>query len=404
MYEKQYIRTNGIMMHVVMAGPSDGEPVVLLHGFPEFWYGWHHQMDFLAAQGYRVIVPDQRGYNLTDKPTGVESYRLDELARDITGLLDALGIEKVYLAAHDWGAVVAWHLATRYADRLKKMVILNVPYPTILTDQIGKGNWKQLAKSWYVVFFQIPFLSEGLMSIGNYEPMMRAMRASSKAETFTDEELELYRTAWSQPGAIKAIVSWYRAIVRFGMGRGPIASPENLIQIPVLMLWGEQDVALSKDLAQPSIDLCANGRLIFYPEASHWLQHDEIDAVNAELMAFFTQNEAPHIAAPSDASMTKTPATEAPAADAPATEAQAAEKPGADAPAKKAPAKRSTKAKAAATEPATDDNAAPKKTPAKRNTKAKAAAAESATEDKPAKEKAPRKPRTKKTDADEDAS
>jgi pimeloyl-ACP methyl ester carboxylesterase len=127
--ESVFVETNGITLHTVQAGPADGPLVILLHGFPEFWYGWHEQIRPLAEAGFRVVVPDQRGYNLSDKPDGVERYRIDELSRDVVGLIDAAGREQAAVVGHDWGAAVAWWTALHHADRVSKLVAVNVPHP-----------------------------------------------------------------------------------------------------------------------------------------------------------------------------------------------------------------------------------------------------------------------------------
>lgn len=284
-YEHRFIQTNEITLHVVLAGPKDGPPVVLLHGFPEFWYGWRRQIGFLAAQGYRVIVPDQRGYNLSDKPRGIAAYNIDQLAGDIIGLLEALGYEDVFLAGHDWGAAVAWWLAAHHPERLRKLVILNVPYPTLLNDTIRQGNWEQLRKSWYIFSFQLPWLPERFFRKMNEGEGRNILLASSREDTFSAEDLALYEQAWAKPGAVTAMINWYRAAAR-SLFRQKTPEPGS-IQTPTLVLWGEKDVALGKELAPPSVALCAEGELVFYPEASHWLQHDEAEAVNQQLGRFF---------------------------------------------------------------------------------------------------------------------
>lgn len=279
----QYLKSNGVTLHTVVAGPEDGPPVILLHGFPEFWYGWRRQIPYLAERGFRVIAPDQRGYNLSDKPKAISAYRISELARDVVGLLDTLGYERVYLVGHDWGAAVAWWVATLFPDRLHKLAILNVPYPTLAAKAYQAGDWRQILKSWYIFFFQIPRLPETLLGFNQARGLEQAMSRSGKSTTFTPEELAAYRQAWSQPGALTAMINWYRAAGRSAtqpkhgelVSRAPVR-----ITTPTLMLWGEQDIALEKSLAQQSIDLCDNGRLVFFPDATHWVQHDETAEVN----------------------------------------------------------------------------------------------------------------------------
>jgi len=291
--DKQFVQVGDLQFHVVTAGPEDGEPILLLHGFPEFWYGWHNQIPYLAEQGYRVIVPDQRGYNLSDKPEGVEAYAIDLLAADAVGLMNTLGYDQFNLVGHDWGAAVSWWVATKYPERLKKLVILNVPYPTVMIEAFRGGNIAQLFKSWYMGFFQIPGLPETLLSINEYQGLIQGMKGIGHTDTFSEEDLEKYRVAWGQPGALTAMINWYRALARNAVGSGGSSSTNGKprITVPTLMLWGEQDSALGKELAQPSIELCEEGELVFFPEATHWVQHDEEDSVNKMIHEFVSASE-----------------------------------------------------------------------------------------------------------------
>ena len=285
--EKQFVRVGDINLHVVTAGNKDGEPVILLHGFPEFWYGWRHQIPYLAENGYRVIVPDQRGYNLSDKPDGISSYTIDILATDIRNLINVLGYDKVNLVGHDWGAAVAWWVATLYPEAIKKLIILNVPYPSVMAKSVRSGNLKQIFKSWYIGFFQMPKLPEMLLTMFNARGLANMLRMSGKRNTFTDEDIQRYQEAWSQPQAVHSMLNWYRAMVKRTPTQ-PRLKRHLPIQPPTLMLWGERDVALSKELAQPSIERCENGELIFFPNATHWVQHDEAQAVNQHIHEFLS--------------------------------------------------------------------------------------------------------------------
>jgi pimeloyl-ACP methyl ester carboxylesterase len=273
--------TNGVNLHVVMAGPQDGPLVILLHGFPEFWYGWRQQIPALAAAGYTVWAPDQRGYNRSDKPAGVASYAIDTLARDVVGLIEASGREQVYLVGHDWGAAVAWWVAGKYPERVKKLAILNVPHPAVMRRAVLEDA-EQRKRSWYIFFFQLPWLPEQSLRQENFANLIRSLKGSGRRGTFTDDDLAAYRQAWSQPGALTAMLNWYRAAVR-NQGQ---AVDVGRIAVPALMIWGAQDVALGRTLAQPSIDLCDDGRLVFLEEASHWVQHEEPAAVNRLLLEF----------------------------------------------------------------------------------------------------------------------
>ena len=279
--EHSTIETNGIKLHVVQAGPKSGVPVVLLHGFPEFWYGWMHQIPALVKAGCRVIVPDQRGYNLSDKPKGVKSYSVLTLVNDIIGLIDALGYEKVNLVGHDWGAVVAWTLAILHPERLHRLSIMNVPHPAVMRRFLTR-DIEQIRRSWYVFFFQLPWIPEAGMRQDNWRGAQRALRGSGKIDTFTTDNIVKYKEAWSRPGAMTAMINWYRAIMRY---QPPM--PKDLrVKVRTLMMWGMKDFALSHRMARPSMDYVDEGNLIFFPEATHWVQHDAAEEVNHYLVDF----------------------------------------------------------------------------------------------------------------------
>lgn len=278
--EHTTLKTNGIRLHLVTAGPPSGPPIVFLHGFPEFWYGWRHQIPFFAGSGYRVIVPDQRGYNLSEKPAGIRAYRVDTLAADIVGLVDALGYEKVILAGHDWGAGVAWWVAGAYPERLHRLVILNVPHGQVMQAHL-RHSLAQLRKSWYMFAFQAPLLPEIGFRQRNWKALADSLQRTSKPATFSENDLRYYRQAWAQPGAVTAMLNWYRALVQ----QPPAMSFNPRIKVPTLMIWGARDAFLGRELAQPSIDLCDQGRLE-YLDTTHWVQHEEPERVNALIASF----------------------------------------------------------------------------------------------------------------------
>lgn len=277
---ERFVTTNGVRLHVVEAGPADGPLVVLLHGFPELWYGWRRQIEPLAGAGYRVLVPDQRGYNLSDKPRGVSAYRLDALAGDVVGLIEDAGREKAAIVGHDWGAIVAWWLALTHAERLERLAILNVPHPAVMRRHL-RSSRRQLRRSWYIFLFQLPWLPEWFLRRRGFRNAVRALRAS-RPGTFSDADIEVYREAWSQPGALRSMLHWYRAALRAPSRRPPSVR----VSVETLMLWGCRDVALGREMAAPSIDLCDKGRLILFEQASHWLQHEEAENVTRLLLGF----------------------------------------------------------------------------------------------------------------------
>lgn len=282
--EHTFVPTNGIRLHVVLSGPTDGIPVLLLHGFPEYWGGWRRQIPVLAQAGYRVIVPDQRGYGQSDTPREVAAYALTELVNDVIGLMDALGYETVFLAGHDWGAAVAWSAALLHPTRVRKLAILNVPHPAVMMHFLRR-NPVQMLKSWYIAFFQIPGLADWLLAQNDFALAVRLLIASGKKDTFSYQELEEYKLAWRASGGLTGMIHWYRALARF---RLPFP-PSLHLQMPVLLLWGKNDVALSAAMAAESLKFCPQGELVYFENATHWVQHDEAEAVSAHLTAWFCQ-------------------------------------------------------------------------------------------------------------------
>ena len=253
----------------------------LVSCFPGCWYGWRKQIPALAGAGCRVIVPDQRGYNLSEKPKGVKAYGVYTFVEDIIGLIDALGYEKVNLVGHDWGAVVAWTLAITHPEKLHKLTIMNVPHLAVMRKFLRR-DLDQLRRSWYVGFFQIPWLPEKILSANGFREMIRGMKNTAKKNTFTDEDFEKYKEAWSQPEAITSMLSWYRAIVHF-----PPKMPDDpRVKVRTLMMWGMKDFALTHRMARPSMDYCDEGNLILFPESTHWVQHDSAAEVNHYLIDF----------------------------------------------------------------------------------------------------------------------
>ncbi len=273
----------GLRLHVAEAGPRTGPLVVLLHGFPEFWYGWRHQIGPLAAAGFRVLAPDQRGYNLSDKPRPVRDYGLDRLTDDAVGLIDAMGRDTACLAGHDWGALVAWWTAVRFPERLERLAILNVPHPLVMRRHL-RTDPEQRRRSSYVFHFQVPWLPERKFRQDNFARGVRAVQGTARPGTFSDTDMAAYREAWSRPGAVRSMIHWYRAALRHPPAR--VANPR--VTVPTLILWGARDPFLGRQMVEPSLAMCDDGRLVWYEEATHWLQHEEPEAVSRQLVDFFT--------------------------------------------------------------------------------------------------------------------
>lgn len=271
-----------VTLHTVAAGPADGPLVVLLHGFPELWYGWRRQIEPLAAAGFRVLVPDQRGYNLSDKPRRVSAYRLDRLAGDLFALITAAGRRRACVAGHDWGAAVAWWAALSRPERIERLAILNVPHPLVMRRHL-LGNRAQRRRSRYIFFFQLPWLPEYLLRKNDFARGIKALTGTSRPGTFSADDLVRYRRAWSQPGALRGMIHWYRAALR----RPVLGARDPRIRVPTLVLWGERDRFLGRDMIEPSLELCDDGRAELFPQATHWLQHEEPERVSRHLVDHF---------------------------------------------------------------------------------------------------------------------
>ncbi len=278
--QTRFIQANGLRFHIAEAGNQTDPLVVLLHGFPEFHYGWRKQIDVLAAAGYYVVAPDQRGYNLSDKPASIMDYDLDHLAKDVVEIILALGHDTAIVIGHDWGAAVAWWTAMFHPASVRKLGILNVPHLAVMMQTL-KRNPLQMLKSWYIVFFQLPWLPEWSVRIFDYWFSKQALIRSSAAGTFTPAELQRYRDAWAQPNAFRSMLNWYRAT-----SRSLVRDRDVHVQAPTLIIWGEQDLFLHPQMARDSLAYCDKARLEMLPEASHWVQHEAADDVNRLLLEF----------------------------------------------------------------------------------------------------------------------
>jgi epoxide hydrolase 4 len=262
---------NGVRLHAVTAGAEDDPLVVLLHGFPEFWYSWREQIEPLAAAGYRVVVPDQRGYNLSEKPRGVRAYQLRDLSRDVVDLIASEEQKSSHVVGHDWGGAVAWDLARRYPDVVDRLAIVNAPHPIAFRQQLA-SNPEQLRRSWYMLAFQLPWLPERLCRYDEFRALERALRKTAPDGTFSDQDLAHYRRAWDRDGALTGMLNWYRAAARH-----PPDLPHDRVDQPALVVWGEADMALVPELGLASTQFCDRGRLERLPEISHWVPHEVPD-------------------------------------------------------------------------------------------------------------------------------
>jgi len=281
----RYIDVNGITLHCKVAG--QGPLMVLLHGFPEFWYSWRKQLPVLA-QSYTVVAPDMRGYNLSDKPKGIKNYTLEVLMNDIRALIKAFGQESAIVVGHDWGGVVAWSLAGYYPEMVEKLIILNMPHPAEMKRQLKQGNWQQWRKSWYMGFFQLPYLPEWYMKRNLTRFFKRSLQGWAHQETaFTDADIQAYVTAYEQPNALTATINYYRALRH--TKRSDKLRPQKLM-MPVCLIFGEDDKALGKELTYNTAHYCKGALSIKYiPNCSHWVQHEYPELVNKYIVTFLKQ-------------------------------------------------------------------------------------------------------------------
>ncbi len=280
-WQHKDIITNGIRMHYVTQG--EGPLVILLHGFPEFWYSWRLQIPFLAQSGYTVVAPDLRGYNDTDKPS--KGYDIPTLLRDIVGLIKGLGYEKAIIIGHDWGGALAWSFAIKYPQLTERLIVLNAPHPEAMQRELR--TWKQLRKSWYIFALQIPWLPEYFLG-RNHAAMIGQMiyRAAFQKAAFPSEVLDHYREAMQKPGALHGSINYYRSLFRhlFSVDRGE--KVDKQITTPTLLIWGERDVALDIALTEGLAQWVTNIQIKRIHDSGHWVQQEKPALVNQFLQEF----------------------------------------------------------------------------------------------------------------------
>jgi pimeloyl-ACP methyl ester carboxylesterase len=282
MSETRRVASDGHELCVHLAGPEDGPLVLALHGFPESWYAWRHQLAALVAAGYRVAMPDQRGYGDSDKPTRVEDYHLDRLSGDAVAIVDALGREDAALLAHDWGGVVAWWTAHKHPGRVRRLAALAAPHPAVFLRALRTPP--QVFKSWYVFFFQLPGAPEWLLGLEHQAAFERILTTTSSGG-FDDDDLAHFRASWSKPGCVHAMLNWYRALLQLDL-----AAPEGAVKPPALILWGEGDEALGVELADRCASMCERASVVKLPGIKHWVQHEAPAEVNRRVLEFFARD------------------------------------------------------------------------------------------------------------------
>ncbi|MBW3622041.1 MAG: alpha/beta fold hydrolase [Armatimonadetes bacterium] len=276
---------NGVRLHYVEEG--EGPTVVLLHGFPEFWYAWRHQIPALANAGFRVIAPDLRGYNLSEKPKGVRCYRHEALADDIAALIRHVGGGAAAVAGHDWGGFIAWYVPMRHPDLVNRLIVLNAPHPGVWFRDLPKP--RQLLRSWYQFFFQLPWLPEATIRARDFALLRATLRHDpANPDAFSEEDVERYVEAMAQPGALTAAIHYYRAAMR----RNPfqILREIRTIEVPALLIWGERDRYLGPWFTRGVERWVPNLRVECLPEASHWVMADEPERVYDLITRFLRED------------------------------------------------------------------------------------------------------------------
>jgi pimeloyl-ACP methyl ester carboxylesterase len=285
-----YADVNGIRLHYAEAGSGD-HLVILLHGFPEFWYSWQKQLQALGGK-FHVVAPDMRGYNLSDKPARVEDYKIDKLVADVIGLIDHFGAKRAAIVGHDWGAGVAWAVAQKRPDRVSRLAVLQVP---IAAAWRANMSFKQLQRSWYMFFFQIPLLPEWLIRQQNFRSIERTFTDKViRKDSFTSEDIERYKEAARQPGALTGAINYYRANVfdRLFARKAKTAANQgdSRVKVPTLFIFAEQDFAILPATVrglERYID--AYYHEVRIPDSGHWVQNEAPAEVNAALLEFLSR-------------------------------------------------------------------------------------------------------------------
>ena len=281
-WQHNFISTNGINLHYVSEGA--GKLMLMLHGFPEFWYSWRHQIKEFASD-YHTVALDLRGYNDSDKPASLSAYQMSEFIQDIKSVITGLGYEDCILVAHDWGGAIAWNFAYAYPEMVEKLIVLNIPHPAKFAQ--GLRTPQQLLKSWYILAFQIPFLPELLFQLNDYQAIKEVFSGMAIDKTaFSEADLNAYRDAAAKPGALTAMINYYRGIFPLLFNNQP---EWQILEIPTLTIWGEADTALGKELTYGTEAYVRDWQIKYIPNCSHWVQQEQPALVNSYIWEFLQQ-------------------------------------------------------------------------------------------------------------------
>jgi pimeloyl-ACP methyl ester carboxylesterase len=280
-WQHEYIVSNGVKLHYVTQG--EGPLMLMLHGFPEFWYSWRHQIP-VFAQNYKVVALDLRGYNESDKPQQQSAYVMSEFIKDVEGVIKGLGYDHCVLVGHDWGGMIAWNFAYAHPDLLERLIVLNIPHPAKFAE--GLRTPGQLLRSSYIFFFQLPGLPELLIQWSDYQAIESALKGMAiNKSAFTPADIEAYKDAASRRGALTAMLNYYRNAFT------NLPQQESLLlQVPTLMIWGEQDKALGKELTYGTEEYVRDFQIHYIPNCSHWVQQEKPELVNRYMQEFLAKS------------------------------------------------------------------------------------------------------------------
>lgn len=276
-WQHEYVISNGVKLHYVTQG--EGLLMLMLHGFPEFWYSWRHQIPEFAKD-YKVVALDLRGYNESDKPQEESTYVMSEFIKDVEGVIRGLGYDRCILVGHDWGGAIAWKFTYAHPEMVERLIVLNIPHPAKFAE--GLRNPQQLMRSWYVFFFQLPMLPELWLQAFDYEALANALTGMAVDKSaFTPADIEAYKDAAAKRGALTAMLNYYRNVL------SNIGQQEwSLLEVPTLMIWGEKDTALGKELTYGTEEYVRNFQIRYIPNCSHWVQQERPELVNQYMREF----------------------------------------------------------------------------------------------------------------------
>ncbi|MBD3882746.1 alpha/beta hydrolase [Phormidium tenue FACHB-886] len=277
-WQHGYVVTNGVKLHYVTQG--EGDLMLMLHGFPEFWYSWRRQIPEFAKT-HKVVALDLRGYNESEKPNGIQAYRMETLVQDVAGVIQSLGYERCILVGHDWGGAIAWNFAYTYPEQCDRLIVLNLPHPAKFTA--GLLMPQQLLKSSYMFFFQLPVLPELLLQANDYQLITNALVGMAVDKSiFSAADLEAYKDAAAKRGALTAMLNYYRSALQSGF----LGRQWGVLKVPTLLIWGESDVALSKELSYGTEEYVQDLTVRYIPNCSHWVQQEKPQLVNQYIHEF----------------------------------------------------------------------------------------------------------------------